>query len=247
MLKDVSDEDALAARRRAMSLLARALTSELKGPLAQCWADHGARDLKLAETGLVMLRGRAGGYGAPFNVGEATVTRAVVELPGGERGYAHILGRDAERARLAAIFDALWQQAAERRPVEDARAGADRRPACDSARQGERRDCRYPRRIPHLEARRGRNMSALGFADPAFESQAAFRAILSAMASPGAIEACGNGPAPPPPLAPAAAAAIFTLADFATPLWIAQSLAANPEAVADPEIPHRRPQRRLPW
>ena len=119
MLEDVSAEDALVARRRAMSLLARALASELKGPLAQCWADHGARDLKPAETGLVMLRGRAGGDGAPFNLGEATVTRAVVELPGGERGYAHILGRDAERARLAAIFDALWQQAAERRAVEE--------------------------------------------------------------------------------------------------------------------------------
>jgi len=51
-----------------------------------------------------------GGDGAPFNVGEATVTRAIVELPSGERGWAHILGRDAERARLAAILDALWQK-----------------------------------------------------------------------------------------------------------------------------------------
>jgi alpha-D-ribose 1-methylphosphonate 5-triphosphate synthase subunit PhnH len=75
-------------------------------------------------------------------------------------------------------------------------------------------------------------MSALGFADPAFESQAASRAILKAIASPGAIETCGKGLAPPPPLAPAAAAAILTLADFETPLWIAPSLAANPEAVA---------------
>jgi alpha-D-ribose 1-methylphosphonate 5-triphosphate synthase subunit PhnG len=119
MLEDVSAEDALAARRRAMSLLARASASELKEPLAQGWADHGARDLKPAETGLVMLRGRAGGDGAPFNLGEATVTRAVVELPGGERGYAHILGRDAERARLAAIFDALWQKPAQRKAVEE--------------------------------------------------------------------------------------------------------------------------------
>jgi len=75
-------------------------------------------------------------------------------------------------------------------------------------------------------------MSALGFADAAFESQAVFRAILKAIASPGAIEACGEGLAPPPPLAPAAAAAILTLADFETPLWIAPSLAANREAVA---------------
>jgi alpha-D-ribose 1-methylphosphonate 5-triphosphate synthase subunit PhnH len=74
-------------------------------------------------------------------------------------------------------------------------------------------------------------MSALAFADPAVESQAAFRAILKAIASPGAIESCGRGLAPPSPLSPAAAAAILTLADFETPLWIAPSLAAG-EAVA---------------
>jgi alpha-D-ribose 1-methylphosphonate 5-triphosphate synthase subunit PhnG len=118
MLEDVPAEDEIAARRRAMGLLARASASELEEPLARRWADHGARDLKPAETGLVMLRGRAGGDGAPFNLGEATVTRAVVELPSGERGYAHVLGRDAERARLAAIFDALWQKAGNRETVE---------------------------------------------------------------------------------------------------------------------------------
>jgi len=73
-------------------------------------------------------------------------------------------------------------------------------------------------------------MSALAFADPAVESQAAFRAILGAIASPGAIETCGRGLAPPPPLAPAAAAAILTLADFETPLWIAPSLAGGEAA-----------------
>jgi len=75
-------------------------------------------------------------------------------------------------------------------------------------------------------------MSALGFADPAVDSQAAFRAILRAIASPGAIEPCGRGLAPPSPLSPAAAAAILTLADFETPLWIAPSLAAKSEAAA---------------
>jgi alpha-D-ribose 1-methylphosphonate 5-triphosphate synthase subunit PhnG len=119
MRADVSAEDATAARRRAMALLARALASELEGPLAQTWVDHGAKDLKPAETGLVMLRGRAGGDGAPFNLGEATVTRAVVELPSGERGYGHILGRNPRRARLAAIFDALWQAPRQRQAVED--------------------------------------------------------------------------------------------------------------------------------
>ncbi|MFZ0207085.1 MAG: phosphonate C-P lyase system protein PhnG [Roseiarcus sp.] len=106
-----SSNEEVAARRRAMGLFARARLGELGEPVARRWPEHGARDLKPVETGLVMLRGRAGGDGAPFNVGEATVTRAVVELSSGERGYGHILGRDAERARLAAILDALWQRA----------------------------------------------------------------------------------------------------------------------------------------
>jgi alpha-D-ribose 1-methylphosphonate 5-triphosphate synthase subunit PhnH len=75
-------------------------------------------------------------------------------------------------------------------------------------------------------------VSALAFADPVFESQANFRAILRAMASPGAIEVCGEGLAPPAPLCASAAATILTLADFETPLWIAPSLAASNEAVA---------------
>jgi len=70
-------------------------------------------------------------------------------------------------------------------------------------------------------------VSTLAFADPVFESQAAFRAILAAMARPGAILACGEGLAPPAPLSPAAAAAILALADFETPLWIAPSLLAG--------------------
>jgi alpha-D-ribose 1-methylphosphonate 5-triphosphate synthase subunit PhnG len=110
--------DETAARRRSMGLMARAAPAELAGPLAACWPDHHARDLKLVETGLVMLRGRIGGDGAPFNLGEATVTRAIVELPTGERGYGHVLGRDGAHARAAAVLDALWQIPLEREAIE---------------------------------------------------------------------------------------------------------------------------------
>ena len=115
-----SDALAVADRKRAMGLLARATAPELAEPLDRLWPACGARDLKPVESGLVMLRGRIGGDGAPFNVGEATVTRAVVELPSGERGYGHILGRDAARARLAAIADALWQRPGAREAIESA-------------------------------------------------------------------------------------------------------------------------------
>jgi alpha-D-ribose 1-methylphosphonate 5-triphosphate synthase subunit PhnG len=114
------NDEAIAARKRAMALLAHALAPEMAEPIERFWPSCAARDLKPVETGLVMLRGRIGGDGAPFNVGEATVTRAIVELPSGERGYAHILGRDAGRARLAAIVDALWQRPDARADVEAA-------------------------------------------------------------------------------------------------------------------------------
>ena len=77
-------------------------------------------------------------------------------------------------------------------------------------------------------------MSALAFADPTFESQTAFRRIMRAMSAPGTILACGEALAPPPPLARAAAAALLTLADFETPLWIAPRVAAV--LAAHPEI-----------
>jgi hypothetical protein len=75
MFEHQSAEDETGARRRAMSLLARALPSGLAEPLAQRFADHGARDLKPVETGLVMLRRRAGGDGAPFNLGYGVCRR----------------------------------------------------------------------------------------------------------------------------------------------------------------------------
>ncbi|MGV7213127.1 phosphonate C-P lyase system protein PhnG [Bradyrhizobium sp. UFLA05-112] len=66
-------------------------------------------DLRAPENGLVMLRGRVGGDGAPFNLGEATVSRAAVRLASGEVGFGYTLGRDGEKARLIALCDALVQ------------------------------------------------------------------------------------------------------------------------------------------
>ena len=62
------------------------------------------------ETGLIMLRGRTGGGGAPFNLGEATVSRASVRIESGEVGHGYCLGRDTEKAKLIAIIDALFQR-----------------------------------------------------------------------------------------------------------------------------------------
>ncbi len=114
------NEAPVAARRAALATLARATEPELAKPLTQFWPHLVVRDLRKPETGLVMVRGRIGSDGAAFNLGEATVTRAVVELPGGQRGYGQMLGREGRLARMAAIADALWQDETSRPRVEEA-------------------------------------------------------------------------------------------------------------------------------
>jgi alpha-D-ribose 1-methylphosphonate 5-triphosphate synthase subunit PhnG len=66
-------------------------------------------DLREPENGLVMVRGRIGGDGAPFNLGEATVSRAAVRLATGEVGFGYTLGRDGAKARMIALCDAMVQ------------------------------------------------------------------------------------------------------------------------------------------
>jgi alpha-D-ribose 1-methylphosphonate 5-triphosphate synthase subunit PhnG len=101
-----------------MQLLARSTLGELAVPLKRHWPDLETRVVRAPETGLVMLRGRAGGDGGPFNLGEATVSRAVVELATGERGYGQLLGRNREHAALAATVEALYQRSDEIDKVE---------------------------------------------------------------------------------------------------------------------------------
>ncbi|WP_280138132.1 phosphonate C-P lyase system protein PhnG [Methylobacterium sp. Leaf111] len=112
----------LAPRQRAMARAGQASADELLAALARAGAAPEAEDLRAPETGLVMVRGRIGGDGRPFNAGEATVTRAAVRLPGGETGFAYHLGRDRARARLAAILDAHWQRPEARPALEAALA-----------------------------------------------------------------------------------------------------------------------------
>lgn len=110
----------MAERGRAaiMGLLARSTPEELSAPLAAYWPTVTARVFRAPETGLVMLRGRICGDGAPFNFGEATVSRAVVELDTGERGYGQLLGRNRRHARDAAVVEALAQRAQDAEKVE---------------------------------------------------------------------------------------------------------------------------------
>ncbi|MBB5752946.1 phosphonate C-P lyase system protein PhnG [Prosthecomicrobium pneumaticum] len=97
------------ARRALMALCAGATAAELAAALDGLGPIAAHEELRAPEPGLVMVRGRMGGDGRPFNLGEATVTRAVVRLATGETGFAYQLGRDRDKARRAALLDALAQ------------------------------------------------------------------------------------------------------------------------------------------
>ncbi len=96
-----------------MGVLARAgraaIEARLRG-LAPALPPH--ERLRGPETGLVMVRGRQGGDGAPFNLGEMTVTRCTIRLAGGAIGHAYVAGRDAAQAEWAAVLDAALQDPA---------------------------------------------------------------------------------------------------------------------------------------
>src|SRR6187551_457654 len=100
--------DKQAQRKAAMAVLAHSDAAEIARRLEPI-AVPGYENLREPENGLVMLRGRIGGDGAPFNLGEATVSRAAVRLSTGEIGFGYTLGRDREKARLIALCDAMVQ------------------------------------------------------------------------------------------------------------------------------------------
>jgi len=108
-----------AARQRWMSLLAKASPDAVR----QCRARLGplpAYDLlRRPEIGLVMVRGRMGGEGGPFHLGEMTVTRCSVRLSSsGVVGHAWIAGREAAQAEDAALLDALLQSPGDHSALE---------------------------------------------------------------------------------------------------------------------------------
>ncbi len=97
------------ARKTWMSLLAQAD----EGELSRLWLAFDRSPefdwLRPPEAGGVMVRGRMGGSGAPFNLGEMTVTRCALTLADGTVGHAYVQGRSKPKAEIAAKVDALMQ------------------------------------------------------------------------------------------------------------------------------------------
>jgi len=101
-------ENKQAQRKAVMAVLAHSEPAEISVRLDTIeLPDH--ENLREPENGLVMVRGRIGGDGAPFNLGEATVSRAAVRLSTGENGFGYALGRDGAKVRMIALCDALVQ------------------------------------------------------------------------------------------------------------------------------------------
>ncbi|WP_299953969.1 phosphonate C-P lyase system protein PhnG [uncultured Roseobacter sp.] len=96
-------------RKTWMSLLAKAPSDRL----AALWSEAGYAPehsfLRAPEQGAVMVQGRTGATGAPFNLGEMTVTRCAAKLADGTVGHGYVQGRDKAKAVTAALIDALMQ------------------------------------------------------------------------------------------------------------------------------------------
>ncbi|MGX9352952.1 phosphonate C-P lyase system protein PhnG [Shimia sp. W99] len=96
-------------RRDWMSLMAKAPGASV----ARLWAALEMAPefhwLRAPEVGATMVRGRQGATGAPFNLGEMTITRCSLQLEGGAVGHGYVQGRDKGKARIAALVDALMQ------------------------------------------------------------------------------------------------------------------------------------------
>ncbi len=112
MPSDVTSDQKV--RKDWLTALALADTSRLNEIAESLESKPDFRFLRRPEVGLAMVRGRAGGTGAAFNLGEVTVTRCVVSLRDSKSGapidgVSCISGRDKHRAELVAKLDAVFQ------------------------------------------------------------------------------------------------------------------------------------------
>ncbi len=99
-------------RRQWMAVLAHSLPQELESRWAELKLTPEYQVIRQPETGLVQIQARMGATGQRFFAGDATLTRAVVQLDNGIYGYSYLLGRDKTHAERCAVIDALMQDKA---------------------------------------------------------------------------------------------------------------------------------------
>ena len=117
-MTNTATSESASQRKRWLAVLARANRSELENALARESLVAPFEYVRAAEPGMVMLRGRIGGTGAAFNLGEASVVRCALRVGGSALGIGYALGRNKRKAELIAVFDALLQDEARREAIQ---------------------------------------------------------------------------------------------------------------------------------
>jgi alpha-D-ribose 1-methylphosphonate 5-triphosphate synthase subunit PhnG len=135
------------SRSSRISALAKAPLVLLEERFATLGALPEYRFLRSPEIGLAMVRGRTEGAGQPFNLGEMTLTRCVIQLSlaNADRaedelisGFGYVAGRSQRHAELAAVCDALlqhsdWQSKVQAQVIEPLQMAADAQRATETA------------------------------------------------------------------------------------------------------------------
>lgn len=114
-----------------MAILAKANPADLDQHLTGLGTIPSYSLLRGPDIGLVMVQGRIGGTGQPFNLGEMPMSRCVVQFDavgsaidgspnsGVVHGFGYVAGRSLHHAQLAALVDGLLQLPAWHGPVWD--------------------------------------------------------------------------------------------------------------------------------
>lgn len=107
----------LPLRQQWIAVLAKSSRKDLEEALRHLPCKPQYHYIRQPETGVIMVRARAGGSGLKFNFGEMTISRCVVKIDNGHIGCGYVMGRDRRHAELVAVFDGLLQDKTHRSPI----------------------------------------------------------------------------------------------------------------------------------
>lgn len=108
-MADQPDLDNTRLRKEWIGLLGCADPSDLETEKRELTPQVNTTYIVRPESGMIMVQASQDGAGQRFNLGEATVSRCILQLDGQYLGYGMVMGSDLEHAELAAFFDALFQ------------------------------------------------------------------------------------------------------------------------------------------